>query len=66
MPLLVRAAMLIPKPVFADHEGAKSREAPANLTPIGTGPYRFVDFKPGDLAKGELNSEYHVVKKPFL
>jgi peptide/nickel transport system substrate-binding protein len=52
--------------VFADHEGAKSREAPANLTPIGTGPYRFVDFKPGDLAKGELNSEYHVVKKPFL
>ena len=33
--------MLIPKHVFADYEGSKSREAPANLTPIGTGPYRF-------------------------
>jgi peptide/nickel transport system substrate-binding protein len=66
MPLLVRAAILIPKRVFADYEGAKSCEAPANLTPIGTGPYRFVDFKAGDLAKGEVNSEYHVVKKLFL
>jgi peptide/nickel transport system substrate-binding protein len=66
MPLLVRAAMLIPKPVFAGYEGAKSREALANLTPIGTGPYRFVDFKPGDPVKGELNPEYHVVIKPFL
>ena len=27
----------------------KSREAPTNLKPVGTGPYRFVDFKPGDM-----------------
>ncbi len=26
---------------------AESREAPANLKPVGTGPYRIVDFKPG-------------------
>jgi peptide/nickel transport system substrate-binding protein len=50
--------------VFADYKGAKSREALANLKPIGTGPYRFVDFKPGDLLKGELNPQYHVVNKP--
>ena len=31
--------MLIPKHLFADFKGAKSREAPANLKPVGTGPY---------------------------
>src|SRR4029450_6499862 len=47
--------MIIPKHVFDPFKGAKSREAPANLKPVGTGPYRFVDFKPGDMVKGELN-----------
>ena len=41
--------MIIPKHLFEDYNGAKSREAPANLKPVGTGPYKFVDFKPGDL-----------------
>ena len=58
--------MLIPKHLFADYKGAKSREAPANLKPVGTGPYRFVDFKPGDLVKGELNPDYHVANQPFF
>jgi peptide/nickel transport system substrate-binding protein len=58
--------MIIPKHLFADYKGAKSREAPANLKPIGTGPYRFVDFKPGDLVKGELNPDYHVANQPFF
>src|SRR5579862_5705215 len=35
--------MIIPKHLFADYKGAKSRDAPANLKPVGTGPYRFVD-----------------------
>src|SRR5262249_58210815 len=54
------------KHLFADYKGAKSREAPANLKPVGTGPYRFVDFKPGDLVKGELNPDYHVANQPFF
>jgi peptide/nickel transport system substrate-binding protein len=58
--------MLIPKHLFADYKGSKSREAPANLKPVGTGPYRFVDFKPGDLVKGELNPDYHVANQPFF
>jgi peptide/nickel transport system substrate-binding protein len=29
--------MLIPKHLFADYKGANSREAPANLKPVGTG-----------------------------
>jgi peptide/nickel transport system substrate-binding protein len=58
--------MLIPKHLFADYIGAKSRDAPANLKPVGTGPYRFVDFKPGDLVKGELNPDYHLANRPHF
>ena len=58
--------MLIPKHLFADFKGAKSREAPANLKPVGTGPYRFVEFKPGDMVRGEINPEYHVGNQPFF
>ena len=58
--------MLIPKHLFADYIGAKSRDAPSNLKPVGTGPYRFVDFKPGDIVRGELNSNYHVANRPYF
>jgi peptide/nickel transport system substrate-binding protein len=58
--------MLIPKHLFAEYKGAKSREAPANLKPVGTGPYKFVDFKPGDVVKGEINNDYHVANRPHF
>ncbi len=58
--------MIIPKHVFEPFKGAKSREAPANLKPVGTGAYRFVDFKPGDIVRGELNPNYHVPNRPFF
>ena len=41
--------MIIPKHLFGPYAGAKSRDAPTNLKPVGTGPYKFVDFKPGDM-----------------
>src|SRR5262249_48104343 len=50
--------MLVPKHLFAEYAGAKSRDAPTNFKPVGTGPYRFVDFKPGDIVRGELNTNY--------
>jgi peptide/nickel transport system substrate-binding protein len=58
--------MIIPKHVFAPYIGAKSREAPANLKPIGTGPYKFVDFKPGDMVRGEINMNYHMPNRPYF
>jgi len=58
--------MIIPKHVFEPFKGGKSREAPANLKPVGTGAYRFVDFKPGDLVKGELNPNYHMPNRPYF
>src|SRR5205085_11735173 len=58
--------MLIPKHLFAHHIGAKSRDAPANLKPVGTGPYKFVDFKPGDMLRGEINTGYHFENRPHF
>ena len=58
--------MIIPKHLFELYRGANSREAPANLKPVGTGPYRFVDFKPGDLIKGERNPSYHFSNRPYF
>jgi peptide/nickel transport system substrate-binding protein len=58
--------MVIPKHLFEAFKGSKSREAPNNLKPVGTGPYRFVDFKPGDVVRGELNPNYHMPNRPFF
>jgi len=60
------SGMIIPKHLFQAFKGDKSREAPTNLKPVGTGPYKFVDFKPGDIVRGELNSTYHVPNRPFF
>ncbi|MEO7008821.1 MAG: peptide ABC transporter substrate-binding protein [Caldimonas sp.] len=58
--------MIIPKHLFGPYSGAKSREAPTNLKPVGTGPYKFVDFKPGDIVRGEINTNYHMPNRPFF
>jgi peptide/nickel transport system substrate-binding protein len=58
--------MIIPKHLFGPYAGAKSREAPANLKPVGTGPYRFADFKPGDMVRGTLNPSYHLPNRPHF
>ena len=50
--------MILPAHAFADYVGARAREAPANLQPIGTGPYRVTTFKPGDVVLYEANPEY--------
>ncbi|SEE65121.1 peptide/nickel transport system substrate-binding protein [Rhizobiales bacterium GAS191] len=58
--------MLIPKHLFEAYSGAKSRDAPTNLKPVGTGPYKFVDFRPGDLVSGAINTNYHVPNRPYF
>ena len=65
-PFVGTFGMVIPKHVFAAYIGAKSREAPANLAPVGTGPYKFVDFRPGDILRGERNTSYHLPNRPFF
>jgi peptide/nickel transport system substrate-binding protein len=58
--------LLVPKHLFDAYRGAKSREAPTNLKPVGTGPYKFVDFRPGDIVRGDINANYHVPNRPFF
>lgn len=57
---------ILPKHVFEAFSGAKSRENPANVKPVGTGPYEFVDFKPGDMLRGKAFANYHVPNQPFF
>jgi len=58
--------MIIPKHLFEAYKGAKSREAPTNLKPVGTGPYKFTDFKPGDIVRGAINTSYHEPNRPYF
>ena len=58
--------MIIPKHLFGDFIGDKSRDAPTNLKPVGTGAYIFKEFKPGDLVTGVINPNYHQPNKPYF
>ena len=65
-PFVGSRGMLIPKHVFDNYRGAKSRDAPANLKPVGTGPYKFASFAPGDMLTGTLNAQYHQPHRPYF
>ncbi len=65
-PFVGSVGPILPKHHFGEYAGAKSRDAPGNLKPVGTGPYRFVEFKPGDLIKAERNPDYHVKNQPHF
>lgn len=57
---------IIPKHIMQDYMGAKGPDAPYNLMPIGTGPYKVADFKPGDVVQYEIHSEYWDPGKPYF
>lgn len=58
LPFVGSEGSILPKHQFAAYKGANSRSAPANLIAVGTGPYRVVEFKPGDVVVYEANPEY--------
>lgn len=58
--------MIIPKHVFEDYVGAEARNAPANLAPIGTGPFKVVDFRPADVVLYERFEDYWDTGKPYF
>ncbi len=67
MSLLLRAACelcyVAPKHVF---DGADILKNPANLAPIGTGPFKFISYTPGDNLTLERNPHYWVEGQPYL
>ncbi|MBE9041228.1 peptide ABC transporter substrate-binding protein [Oscillatoriales cyanobacterium LEGE 11467] len=62
LPFVGSEGLILPKHLFEDYSGANSREAPANLMAVGTGPYRVVEFKPGDIVIYEPNPFYRDVE----
>ncbi len=56
--------MILQKKAFENYMGAKAKDAPANLKPVGTGPYIVTDFKPNDVVTFDLNPYYRDPTKP--
>jgi len=57
---------VLPKHILADVLGAEARNAPFNLNPIGTGPYKLKEFRPGDTVLYEINENFRDPDKPFF
>jgi peptide/nickel transport system substrate-binding protein len=66
VPFCGSGGMVIPRHVFERHRGGASRESPANLRPVGTGPFRPLDFRPGDTVRAERFPGYHLAGRPFF
>lgn len=58
--------MIIQKNQFKDFTGEKAKDAPGNQKPIGTGPYKVTEFKPGDVVSYAINDQYREANKPFF
>ena len=55
---------ILPKHIFGDGQDLKSH--PANAAPIGSGPYRLVEFKPGEQITLERNKTFFLKDRPHL
>ncbi|MDY6784738.1 MAG: peptide ABC transporter substrate-binding protein [Cyanobacteriota bacterium] len=55
VPFTGQSGLIIPKHIFEEYNGKNAREAPENLSSVGTGPYKVVEFKPGDLIVLQTN-----------
>ncbi len=58
--------MILPKHVFSEFKGAKAKDAPPNLKPVGTGAYKVQTFAPGDSVLYVINENYREANKPFF
>lgn len=57
---------IIPKHIFQADKGVNAKHSANNLKPIGTGPYRVQEFKPGDAVTFVINENYREPNKPFF
>jgi peptide/nickel transport system substrate-binding protein len=57
---------ILQKKQFENYTGENAANAPGNMAPIGTGPYKVSDFKPGDVVSYEINDQYREPNKPFF
>ncbi|HLI52587.1 MAG TPA: peptide ABC transporter substrate-binding protein, partial [Thermomicrobiaceae bacterium] len=57
---------ILPEHVLKDFNNDKAKSAPFNLKPIGTGPFKVVNFKPGDVGTWTRNDDYWQPGKPHF
>jgi peptide/nickel transport system substrate-binding protein len=57
---------IIQKAQFQAYIGDKAKDAPGNLKPIGTGPYKVREFKVADVVTYDINNDYHVANQPYF
>jgi len=65
-PFVNQNGLIMPEHVFSAGKGAPAKNFPANLAPIGTGPYKVTNFAPGDTVIYALNENYREPNKPFF
>ncbi len=57
---------VLPRHIFEADKGAKAKDSANNLKPVGTGPYKVTDFKPGDAITYVINENYREPNKPYF
>jgi peptide/nickel transport system substrate-binding protein len=57
---------ILQKKQFQPYLGVAAKDAPGNLQPVGTGPYKIIQFKPGDSAIYTINEHYRELDRPFF
>ncbi|MGA7671702.1 MAG: peptide ABC transporter substrate-binding protein [Nitrolancea sp.] len=57
---------ILPQHILKDSVGTAARDAPFNLKPIGTGPYKVDEFVSGDHVQYSINDNFREADKPFF
>lgn len=57
---------ILPKHIMESFIGPGARDAAFNLKPIGTGPYKVAEFRPGDVVLYEINENFREPNKPYF
>jgi peptide/nickel transport system substrate-binding protein len=65
-PFVGSSGTILPEHILSDFVGEEAPNAPFNLAPIGTGPYKVVDFIPGDTVLYDIHTEYWAPGKPYF
>jgi peptide/nickel transport system substrate-binding protein len=53
---------ILPKHVYGDGQDLKNH--PRNMSPVGSGPFKLAEFKPGEVYVLEKNAEFFIPGKP--
>ncbi|HYI13939.1 MAG TPA: peptide ABC transporter substrate-binding protein [Thermomicrobiales bacterium] len=65
-PFVGSSGTILPEHVLRDFIGEPAANAPFNLMPVGTGPYKVSNFVPGDTVLYEIHQDYWAPGKPYF